>query len=85
MSDNLTYCFLALAMVLGPIWLVLHYAVKWRATRAFNSRDAAAFDQLAQTAARMEARMAVLERILDAEVPSWRGEYESVGGIRVPR
>jgi len=37
-----------------------------------SQQDSTSYDQLSQTAARMENRIAVLERILDAEVPGWR-------------
>jgi phage shock protein B len=46
-----------------------------------NDQDAASIGQLTETAARMEARMATLERILDAEVPAWRSKFDA-GGLR---
>jgi phage shock protein B len=48
-----------------------------RATRFLNAKDAEAFEHLSETAARMEQRMNNLERILDAEVPNWRRNFES--------
>jgi len=72
MSDNLTSIFLAFFVVCAPVWIVLHYLSKMRGSRQLNAQDAAAFEQLSQTAARMEQRMATLERILDSEVPNWR-------------
>jgi phage shock protein B len=72
MSDNVTYCFLAFFVVVAPVWIIFHYVGKALSSRRLDARDAAAFEQLSQTAARMEQRMATLERILDAEVPDWR-------------
>jgi phage shock protein B len=72
MSDNLTAIVLAALVVLGPTWITFHYLYKFRSSKAMSARDVAAFDALSQTAARMEARMATLERLLDAEAPGWR-------------
>jgi phage shock protein B len=86
MSDNLTAVLIVAISVLGPVWIVFHFIGKGKAARQLNARDAAAFDQLAATAARMEGRMAILERILDAEVPDWRrtnnlgGQYDRTMG-----
>jgi len=77
MSDNLTALLVCFLVVCVPVWLGLHYTSKMRATRYLNAKDAEAFDNLSQTAARMEQRMNNLERILDAEVPNWRRNFES--------
>jgi phage shock protein B len=76
MSDNLTSVLLALIVVIGPVWIVFHYATKARAGRRFSASDAATLDQMTATAQRLEQRVATLERILDAETPSWRGNFE---------
>jgi phage shock protein B len=78
MSDDVTSVLLAITVVLAPIWIVLHYVSKMRGNRRSNTQDDAAYAQLTQTAARMEQRMATLERILDTEVPNWR-QYEAMG------
>jgi phage shock protein B len=77
MSDNLTALLFCIIVVCVPTWLAFQYAIKTRATRYLNAKDAEAFEDLSQTAARMEQRMSNLERILDAEVPNWRRNYES--------
>ena len=77
MSDNLTALLICFIVICVPIWLGLHYNSRARATRHLNAQDAEAFEQLSRTAARMEQRMLNLERILDAEVPNWRRNYES--------
>ncbi len=81
MSDNLTAVLLAFFVIVVPVWITFHYMAKVRGGRRMNEQEAVAMDQLMQVAARMETRMATLERILDAEVPGWRhnaaaqGEY----------
>jgi phage shock protein B len=85
MSDNVTAVLLAFFVIVLPVWITFHYAAKWRAGRRVNASDAAAYEQLSQTASRMEVRMATLERILDAEVPAWRREYSAEGDVRNAR
>jgi len=74
MSDNLTAIIIVALSVLGPTWIVFHYIHKFKVGRQMNDRDVAAFDALSQTAARMEARMAMLEQILDDQAPGWRAD-----------
>jgi len=73
MSDNLTAVLIVLITVLGPVWITFHFVGKSRAARQLNERDAFALEQVSQNMARMEARIDTLERILDSEVPGWRG------------
>jgi phage shock protein B len=77
MSDNLTALLGCFIVICVPVWLGLHYTSKARTTRHLNAQDAEAFENLSQTAARMEQRMIKLERILDAEVPNWRQNFGS--------
>ena len=72
MNDNITAVLIVFICVIGPIWIVFHYRTKSRAGQQLNAEDAAAFEQLSQVAARMETRIATLERILDTEAPGWR-------------
>lgn len=60
------------ATIVVPIWMIGHYVVKWRATRADPqaAQDAASLRVLAD---RLESRIANLESILDNEAPGWRG------------
>jgi phage shock protein B len=81
MDDNLTAVLICLGSVLGPIWLVMHYKYKFRAGDRLNSADAALLEQISATAQRMEQRVATLERILDAEIPSWRGSADAAGAF----
>jgi phage shock protein B len=81
MMDDLTAIIICGMLFLGPTWIVFQFLGRSRAARALNEQDAASIGQLTETAARMEARMATLERILDAEVPAWRSKFDA-GGLR---
>jgi phage shock protein B len=59
-------------LIVAPIWIVAHYVTRWRATRKLSSEDERALGDLWQIARRMESRIEVLERVLDAEAPGWR-------------
>ncbi len=77
MTDDITAVLLAVTVILGPLWIILHYVSKMRGNRRISAAEEAAYAQLSQTASRMEQRMATLERILDAEVPNWRQNADS--------
>lgn len=56
-----------------PVWLFLHYRNSNRGSRQFSESDLQRLNQLQEHAASLEARVKVLETILDAKVPNWRG------------
>jgi phage shock protein B len=58
--------------IVAPIWIVAHYISRWRKGRALSSVDEKTLGELYDAARRMEARLASLERVLDAEAPGWR-------------
>ncbi len=58
--------------IVAPIWIIAHYLVHWRATRAMSRDDQRALGELWESLQRAEARIDVLEKILDAEAPGWR-------------
>lgn len=58
--------------VVAPIWIVAHYLTRWRRSRKLSAQDERTLGELYDTARRMEARVAALERVLDAEAPGWR-------------
>jgi phage shock protein B len=58
--------------IVAPIWIVAHYAMRWRAARALSREDERVLGELWQSANRLEARVQNLERILDTEAPDWR-------------
>lgn len=59
-------------VIVAPIWLILHYATRNSASRKLSSRDESMLEELHDNARRMEDRIHNLERILDADSPSWR-------------
>jgi phage shock protein B len=59
-------------VVVAPIWIVAHYLTRWRRSRKLSAEDERSLGELYEAARRMEARMAALERVLDAEAPGWR-------------
>jgi len=73
MSFGATLLGILLLVVVAPIWIVAHYVARWRAARALSKEDERMMGEMWETARRMEARIATLERILDAEAPEWRG------------
>jgi phage shock protein B len=59
-------------VIVAPIWLVLHYVTRWRASRTLSREDERMLVDLWESAKRMELRIVTLEKILDAEAPQWR-------------
>ncbi len=63
-------------VIVLPIWIVVHYAVRWRAAKTLSAEDERVLAELHRSAERLEGRVQTLERILDAELPHWRQQYE---------
>jgi len=59
-------------VVVAPIWIIAHYLTRWRRARKLSAEDERSLGELFEAAHRMEARLAALERVLDAEAPQWR-------------
>ncbi len=59
-------------VVVAPIWIVAHYLTRWRRSRKLSAEDERSLGELYEAARKMEARVVVLERVLDAEAPGWR-------------
>ncbi len=55
-----------------PVWLFSQYRNSNDRNRQFSENDLQRLNQLQTHAANLEARVKVLETILDAKVPSWR-------------
>lgn len=58
--------------IVAPIWIIAHYATRWRQTRMLTSEDEKLLAELWASVDKMESRINSLERILDAEVADWR-------------
>ncbi len=52
-------------LVVAPIWIIAHYATRWRAARRLSGEDEKALAEIWQSARRMEAR------IEEAETMTW--------------
>jgi phage shock protein B len=78
MDDNTTTLLIVLASMGGLV--ALRY-LKLQAQRGgrLNAADQAMLDNMAHVAARLEQRVVTLERILDDQVPAWRGMDAGVG------
>lgn len=58
--------------VVAPIWIIAHYATRWRTSRVLSSEDEKLLAELWRTAEKMDERLTNIERILDAESSDWR-------------
>jgi phage shock protein B len=54
-------------------WMIFHYVTKWKAQATLTTEDENLLDELHELARRLDDRMRTIERIIDAENPSWRG------------
>jgi len=61
-------------LILGVVWVV-----KIRTGSHLSKGDVAVLQDVNAKLRVMEHRMASLEKILDAEVPAWRVEFEEIG------
>ena len=60
----------------APLWLLLHYRSKRRADSALSEQDLDRLQRLSEKVEVMQSRVETLERILDAESPTWRRKYD---------
>jgi phage shock protein B len=58
--------------IVAPLWIIFHYATKWRSSRGLSAEDERMLADLWESAGRMENRIVSLEKILDSETPGWR-------------
>jgi phage shock protein B len=54
--------------------IVFDFIVKIKKARSLSSEDEKIMDDMDTIARRLEERLITIERILDAENPSWRGQ-----------
>ncbi|GAB2663519.1 envelope stress response membrane protein PspB [Vibrio panuliri] len=60
----------------APLWLILHYRSQRKTSSGLSQEDYQRLEQLSERAESMQKRVDTLERILDAESPNWRRNYE---------
>jgi len=59
-------------VIVAPIWIVAHYLTRWRRAGKLSAEDERSLGELYETARKMEARLAALERVVDAEASGGR-------------
>ena len=72
----------ALAIVIGLPWLILHYMTKWKQAPKMTDEDERLLDDMYNLAKRLEDRVATVERIVAADSPDFRS---SLSGPDYPR
>jgi phage shock protein B len=60
--------------IVAPIWIVSHYATKWRSSKGLSNSEAQMLESLWKNTQTMENRIQTLEAILDANVKGWRNK-----------
>ncbi|PKU25571.1 envelope stress response membrane protein PspB [Telmatospirillum siberiense] len=65
-SGHMTGVLIVAIVVIGPIWLSLHYRARNAAGRMGRGDLSAKLDELTVLAGRMQARIEALERLLEA-------------------
>jgi len=58
--------------VVLPIFLIMHYVTKWKATKGLSNDEQKLLEDLWKDSQAMQSRLNALETILDAEVPDWK-------------
>ncbi|MCG3722005.1 envelope stress response membrane protein PspB [Vibrio cincinnatiensis] len=61
----------------APLWLLLHYRSKRKAESGLSEEEYQQLQTLSEQAKGLQQRVEILEKILDKEAPTWRGQYES--------
>ena len=59
-------------VIVAPIWLILHYNSKRNASQGISEEERSQLNQMSERVEKMRERVQTLERILDADSPSWR-------------
>ncbi len=59
-------------VVVAPVWIIGHYATRWRSTRMLSAEDEKLLAELWRTAERVDERLGNIEKILDTESSEWR-------------
>ncbi|WP_228050731.1 MULTISPECIES: envelope stress response membrane protein PspB [Pontibacterium] len=75
MMSSILFFFVPTVIFMGlvaPLWLVLHYLSKSRATKGLSEDDRHTLSSAMAQVERLEERIGTLETILDAEHPQWR-------------
>ena len=60
--------------VIVPLFVVMHYTTKWKATKGLSDDEHQMLEDLWKESQAMQSRVNALETILDNEVPDWRNK-----------
>jgi phage shock protein B len=61
-----------LMVVVAPIWIIAHYLTRWRLAKSLSDSDEQLLSDLRLLADRLDERVQIVEKILDAESTHWR-------------
>ncbi len=61
-----------LITVCAPLWIVFHYLTKIKTSKGLSPEDEKMLSEIWENTRVMQDRIQTLERILDAQSPSWR-------------
>lgn len=73
------------SIFLGLPWIIFHYITKWKTAATLTTQDEDLLDELNDIARRLDDRVVSLERIMDAENPTWRAASLAEPQTRTPR
>lgn len=66
-----------LVVVVAPVWIIAHYATRWRTARILSKEQERVMHDMWQLAQTMERRVETLEAVLDSEAPGWRARSQA--------
>ena len=58
--------------VVLPIYLIMHYVTKWKATKGLSNDEQKLLEDLWKDSQAMQSRLNALETILDAQNSEWK-------------
>ena len=59
-------------LFIGLPWIIFQYISKWKTASTLTTEDENLLDELHDLARRLDERMCTIERIVQAENPTWR-------------
>src|SRR3546814_578194 len=72
MEDVLVPIMVVGMLFIGLPWLIFHYVTRWKTAATLTTDDERLLDDLHETARRLDARLAPIDRILAADHPACR-------------
>lgn len=70
--DDLAGIIAILSVLIGLPWIIFHYITRWKTAATLTRQDEDLLDDLHDLARRLDDRVVTIERIMDAENPTWR-------------